>query len=229
VGSALTDAVQQPSVPFGRPPARCVPDERGRHRLPGRWRGTVVEDALGRCRCSNPARDDTGHLQHPITSIDTNGHHVADPYRRGCLGDGPVDRDMSGAAGLCRQGAGLENPYRPQPSVDPRALHGIDCSTRWPATDTRYIPDATRIVGTVERPPQSTEVLSQHSRTLKVPLAPPEESDSRKPRNGWAFAATSLTVTPGWEPRPPIVSPGAIKPQEARKIADTFSMRWLSC
>lgn len=153
----VAEAFDQPPIPFGRPPGGVITHQARSRQGGRRGRRAAVEIALGRPRRSDPLIDYLHDLQHPVPAIQPDGHDVTSSDRRRRLGDGAVDRHMSGPACLRGDGTGLEHPDRPQPPIDPRAIHEIGrnrCRTAWP----EELPDARA------RSPRRTSRSSHRSR-----------------------------------------------------------------
>jgi hypothetical protein len=126
---ARAPPVQNPTVPFGRPPGTSITR---RHRNGGsrRPRGRSIEVARHSIGRTDPLVDHPCHLDdprrvtHPSAHLVTGGHHG----RR--LGRPIIDPHMPTSARRGGVRPGLRQPDRPQPPIHTGRLHNIHLG--WP-------------------------------------------------------------------------------------------------
>ena len=153
VGLALDGLLAAPmeclldtSASAGRPPEQLVDTSAlalsrtaraavaGSHRdslLAGRRGRAIVDIALGGNRCAGTLGDDPLDDHDAFASFVAQPHLITGPYGMRGLDPHPVDPDVPGPAGTGRGRAGLGQPYRPDPAVDPPGLitcHSAHCN-----------------------------------------------------------------------------------------------------
>src|SRR6266545_4773100 len=94
-----------------------------REGIAGRRRRAAVDQARSGQLGTDAAAGQPGNLDDPLPTPEPSPDRIADVDRRGGLGPLPVDLHVPGPARLRGQGTCLHQPHRPQPAVDPRAVH----------------------------------------------------------------------------------------------------------
>ncbi len=122
-GAATAGLVELTAVTLGGAARTWIAGTEDCEGIAGRRRRAAVDQAHSGQLGADAAAGQPGHLDDPLPTPEPSPDRVADVDRRGGLGPHPVDLHVPGPAGLRGQGPCLHQPHRPQPAVDPRAVH----------------------------------------------------------------------------------------------------------
>ena len=122
--STPPETIELATIPLRRTAARGVANKHRRFGASGRDHLCVLHKArLGDHR-PDPFVDQAADLQSSFPSMGARRNQIADFDRGRRLCPRAVESYVPTAARLCRRRAGLEDPHRPEPAVEPRRLHG---------------------------------------------------------------------------------------------------------
>src|SRR6266545_736574 len=122
-GAATAGLVELAAVTLGGAARTRAAGTTSREGIAGRRRRAAVDQARSGQLGTDAAAGQPGNLDDPLPTPEPSPDRIADVDRRGGLGPLPVDLHVPGPARLRGQGTCLHQPHRPQPAVDPRAVH----------------------------------------------------------------------------------------------------------
>jgi hypothetical protein len=120
--SSSAETIEGTTVAFGRSSRSAIAGCDGKVAL-ARRRRAVIDEALGRDRCSDALVDDTHDLELTVVTVRACRDPITDSDVARRLRRCTVDPDVAAAYGVGGRGPRRVHAHRPQPSVDPRPFH----------------------------------------------------------------------------------------------------------
>jgi hypothetical protein len=116
--------VELSTVTLGRSTSAAISfeDRRGQRIAFRRWR-TVIDEARDRNRCADALRNDSDHIGDSFPLVQASLDPIAHLDRRRRLRGFAVDLHMARSTCTCCVGPCLGQTNRPQPLINPHALH----------------------------------------------------------------------------------------------------------